>query len=245
LPHLLFFPFSLTNLLGLLFFEPVFFSIKSVFGLAQPFETIFLLPEGLRELVTPVLWAVFLVFFGIDLCCLVKDVLDFLFKLVTGAVRVESGVALDASAVQGDFSEVSKPGFSAETQDLFEEMFELLAMVFAKVADRPEVWVLIGGKVPEGDITFEQPIEFAGASDADRIAEDEDFQHQDRVEGRPAAAVLPGFWVEGFQLPFGVKVIDGIRNESLQTVFLDPVRDVLREEMLLVLVVFNKIMRHG
>jgi hypothetical protein len=244
-PHLLFLSFSFTDLLSLLLFELLFLSVKSLFGLSQPFETIFVLPEVLRELVTAVLWAVLVVFFGVNLGCLVEDVLDFLFKCVASAVRAESGVALDAAAVQGDFSEVSKPGFSTEAENFLEEVFELLSMVFAKVANRAEVWLLIGGKIPKSDVAFKQSIQFTGASNADRIAEDEDFQHKDRVEGRPPAAVLPRFWVEGIESAFGVKVIDGIGDESLQTVFLNPVGDVLREEMLLVLIVFNKIMRHG
>jgi hypothetical protein len=64
------------------------------------------------------------------------------------------------------------------------------------------------------------------------------------VEGRPPAAVLPRFWIEGFEPAFGVEVVNSVRDESFQAVFLDPVRDVLREEVLLVLIIFNKIMAH-
>ena len=73
------------------------------------------------------------------------------------------------------------------------------------------------------------------------LDEDEDFQHQDGVEGRPPAAVLPRLWVDGIKSAFGVKIIDGIGDESLQTVFLNPVGDVLREEVLLVLIVSIKL----
>jgi hypothetical protein len=103
---------------------------------------------------------------------------------------------------------------------------------------------LSGGRVAEGDISFKQTIEFAGASDADRIAEDEDFQHQDGMEGRPPAAVLPEFGIEGFESAFGVKIIDRVGDEPFQAIFLNPVGDVLREEVLLILVIFNKIMAH-
>lgn len=57
----------------------------------------FTLPEFLRKLITPVLWAVFVVLFGIDSCCFVEDVLDFLFDLFPFTIARDGGVALDAS----------------------------------------------------------------------------------------------------------------------------------------------------
>jgi len=62
------------------------------------------------------------------------------------------------------------------------------------------------------------------------------------MERRPPAAVLPWCWIEWIEAALGVEVVDGIRDESFQAVFLNPVGDVLREEVLLVLVIFNKIM---
>jgi hypothetical protein len=62
--------------------------------------------------------------------------------------------------------------------------------------------------------------------------------------GRPPAAVLPGFWVERIEPPFAVKVINGVGDVLLETVLCNPVREILWEKMLLVLIIFNKIMRH-
>ena len=64
------------------------------------------------------------------------------------------------------------------------------------------------------------------------------------MEGRPPAAVLPGFWIERFESTFGVKIIDRVRDEPFEAIFLNSVGDVLREEVLLILVIFNKIMAH-
>jgi hypothetical protein len=243
-PHLCFLLFSFTNFLGLLPLELLFFIIELLFGLLQPFKTVFVFPEILRELVTAVFRTVLVVLFSVNFVCFVKDLFDLVLKLFARSICSQCGVALDASAVQGDFSKVSKAGFSTEAQDFLEQVLEVLTVVFSEVADRAEVRLLIGSKVAEGDVSFKQSIEFAGAADTNSIAEDEDFQHQDGMEGRPPAAVLPGFWIEGIKSAFGVEVVNGVRDESFQAVFLDPVRDVLREEVLLVLVIFNKIMTH-
>jgi len=97
---------------------------------------------------------------------------------------IEGSVALDATAVQGDFTHLSHPSFPTETKDLNEEVFELFAVVLAEEADRAEVGVLIRGKVAKGDVTLEEPVEFPGAADADAVAEDEDFEHHHGMEGR-------------------------------------------------------------
>jgi len=228
----------------LLFLELLFFSVELRFGLSQPFETVFVLPELLRELVTTVFWPVLVVLFSVDLICFVEDRFNLVLKLFARSICSQCGVALDASAVQGNFSKISKAGFSTETQDSFEEVFEVLTMVFAEVANRAEVWLLIGSKVAESDVSFEQTVEFAGTTNADSVAEDEDFQHQDGVEGRPRAAVLPRFWIEWVETAFGVEVIDGVRDESFEAVFFDPIGEILWEKVLLVLIIFNKIMAH-
>jgi len=81
-------------------------------------------------------------------------------------------------------------------------------MVFAKVADGPKVRLLIGSEVAKSDIALEETSKLARTPDSDRIAEDENLQQENRVVGRPPAAVLSGFWIEWFEPPFTVKIID-------------------------------------
>jgi len=63
--------------------------------------------------------------------------------------------------------------------------------------------------------------------------------------GRPPAAVLPGGWIERLEPSLGVEIVDRIRDEPFETIFFDPVRDRLRQEMLLFLIGNEKIIRHG
>jgi hypothetical protein len=158
---------------------------------------------------------------------------------------VESSVALDATAVQGDFAHLGHPCFPTETKNLNEEMLELLAVVLAEETDRAEVGLLIRGKIAKRDVTFEKPIEFAGAADTDTVAEDENFQHHHGMEGRPPAAVLPVLRIEGIKPALVVEMIDDIRDVAFGAVLFDPLRDVLRQEMLLILVVLDEVERHG
>ncbi|MFB6228337.1 MAG: hypothetical protein ABEH88_07185 [Halobacteriales archaeon] len=65
-----------------------------------------------------------------------------------------------------------------------------------------------------------------------------------RIIGRAAPAIISGLWVERLKPPFDVKVVNRVRDESLGTVFFDPLVEVLRKEVLLVLVIFNKIVLH-
>jgi hypothetical protein len=244
LSSLFFFLFPLANLFSLLFFELSFFFVKLLFGLSQALKAISLLPEFLRELVTPILWAVLFVFFSVNFRCLVKDFSDLLVEFLACAICIESSIALDAPAVQGDLSEVSEPSFSTQTEDLFEEVFEVISMVFAKLVDRTEVWLLISCKIAKRNISFKQSSEFSGASHTDRVSEDQDFQHHRRVEGRPPAAVLVRIWIEWFQSTFLIQEVDRIRDESFETVLFNPLRDVFWKQVLLILVVFNKVMSY-
>jgi len=113
---------------------------------------------------------------------------------------------------------------------------------FAEVANSAEVWVLIGGKIPEGDIAFKQAIDLSGAADADTVGKDEDFQQQDGMIGRASPAIIPRLWIEWLKAPFAVEVVDGVINVPFETLFFDPVTEVFWKEMLLVLIIFNKIM---
>jgi hypothetical protein len=63
--------------------------------------------------------------------------------------------------------------------------------------------------------------------------------------GRPPTVVLPWFWVEWIEPPFAVKIINSVRDVLLETVLRNPVGEVLRKKMLLILIIFNKIMRYG
>jgi hypothetical protein len=122
---------------------------------------------------------------------------------------------------------------------------ELIAVVLTKEADRAEVRVLICGKIAKSDVTFKETVKFAGAPDADTVAKDEDFEHHYGMEGRPSAAVLPIVWIEGFESTLVVEMIDNVGNVAFEAIFFDPLRDVLRQEVLLILVVVNEVGCHG
>jgi hypothetical protein len=63
--------------------------------------------------------------------------------------------------------------------------------------------------------------------------------------GRPPAAVLPWVWIKRVEPTLIVEIIDRVRDEPFEAVLFDPVRDRYRKEVLLVLVVSEKIIRHG
>jgi len=157
---------------------------------------------------------------------------------------IEGSVALDATAVQGDFPHFSHPSFSTQAKDLDEEVLEIFAVVLAKEADCAEVRLLIRGKVAKSDITFEETVEFPRTTDTNTVAEDEDFQHHHGMEGRPPAAVLPIVRIEGFKSAFVVEMIDNVRNVAFEAILFNPLCDVLRQEVLLVLIVLDKIRSH-
>jgi len=157
---------------------------------------------------------------------------------------VEGSVALDATAVQGDFTHFSHPSFPTEAKNLNEEVPELLAVVLAKEADRAEVRMLIRRKVAKGDVAFEESVEFAGTTDTDTVAVDEDLEHHDGMEGRPATAVRPIFWIERIEAALVVEMINDIGDVGFEAILFDPIRDVLRQEVLLILIVSNKVRCH-
>src|SRR5699024_10899577 len=243
--HFFLFLFSLADLLGLFLFVLLFLGVESVLGFPQSVQSILLLPEFLRELVSTLFRTVFVSFGFVDLGGLVEDVVDFVGDLFTSAILVECGVALDAPAVQGDFTHLSHASFPTEAKNLNEEVFELLAMVLAEEADRAEVRVLIRGEVAKSDVTFEETVEFAGTTDPDTVPEDEDLEHHDGMEGRPATAVRPICRIEGIKPALVVEMIDNVGNVAFEAILFDPLRDVLRQEVLLILVVSDEVGRHG
>nr|WP_232833844.1 hypothetical protein [Saliphagus sp. LR7] len=106
-------------------------------------------------------------------------------------------------------------------------MLELLAVVLPKEADRTEVGLLIRSEVAKGDIAFEEAVEFPGATDADAVAEDENFEHHHGMEGRPPAAVLPIVRIEWVEPALVVEMIDNVGNVAFEAILFDPLRDVL------------------
>src|SRR5699024_9256412 len=65
------------------------------------------------------------------------------------------------------------------------------------------------------------------------------------MEGRPATAVRPIFRIEGIEPTLVVEMIDNVGNVAFEAILFDPLRDVLRQEVLLILVVSNEVGRHG
>jgi len=99
-------------------------------------------------------------------------------------VLVEASVAIDATAVQDDFTHLSHPNFSTQAKNLHEGVLELPAVVFSEEIDRAEVRALIRGEIAKGDVPFEKPVEFLGAPDTDAVALDKDLEHHHGTEGR-------------------------------------------------------------
>jgi hypothetical protein len=128
----------LADFLGLLRFELLFLSVKSSLCFPQSVQPVFLLPEFLRELVSALFRTVFVIFGFVDFGGLVEDVLDFVSDLLMSAILIKCSVALDATAVQGDFAHLSHSSFPTETKNLDKKVLELLAVVLAKEADRTE-----------------------------------------------------------------------------------------------------------
>jgi hypothetical protein len=65
------------------------------------------------------------------------------------------------------------------------------------------------------------------------------------MEGRPATAVRPIFWIERFKSALVVEMIDNVGDVAFEAILFDPLRDVLRQEVLLILVVSDEVGRHG
>jgi hypothetical protein len=59
-----------------------------------------------------------------------------------------------------------------------------------------------------------------------------------------STAVLPIVRIERIEPTLVVKMIDNVGNVAFETLLFDPLRDVLRQEMLLLLVVLNEVRRH-
>src|SRR5699024_9499537 len=97
--HFFLLAFSLANFLGLFLLALLFFGVESVLGFPQSIQSVFLLSEFLRELVSTLVRAVFLVFDRVNLGGLVEDVVDFVGDLLTSPILIEGSVALDATAV--------------------------------------------------------------------------------------------------------------------------------------------------
>ncbi|EMA56446.1 hypothetical protein C451_02330, partial [Halococcus thailandensis JCM 13552] len=78
--------------------ELLFLSVESVLGFPQSVQSVLLLPEFLREFVSPLLRTVFVIFGFVDFGGLVEDVVDFVGDLLTSPILIEGSVALDAPA---------------------------------------------------------------------------------------------------------------------------------------------------
>lgn len=124
-------------------------------------------------------------------------------------------------------------------------MLKVLAVILAKVADGAEVWLLIRSEIPEGDVSFEKSVDFPGAADTLSVGEDEDFEQHDRMKLRSAPVFVSFLGIERLQAVVLVKVVDGIRNETFETVGFDPLGEILRKEVLLVLIVSDEVGCHG
>ncbi|MGN8213120.1 hypothetical protein [Halococcus salifodinae] len=65
------------------------------------------------------------------------------------------------------------------------------------------------------------------------------------MEGRPPTAVLPIVWIEWFEPILVVEMIDNVGDVAFEAIFFDPLCDVLRQEVLLLLIVSDEVGGHG
>lgn len=151
---------------------------------------------------------------------------------------------MDPMAVEGHLTEVDHPGFFTEFEHLREEGRERLAIVRPKVADRPEVRLLIVSEKQEGDGPFAQSIDSPGTPNAVTVGEHEDFEKHHRMEAVAAPAIHPQLRVERVEPSLLIKDVNGVRDELFETVLFDPVSDVFRREHLLVLIIFKNMISH-
>jgi len=61
---------------------------------------------------------------------------------------------------------------------------------------------------------------------------------------RSTAILVSLRWVERFEPVLVVEVVDGVRDEAFETVLFDPLGEIFREEVLLVLIVVNEVGGH-
>jgi hypothetical protein len=136
------------------------------------------------------------------------------------------------------------PSVVTELDDVDEQLDERVAAVLAKVADVPEVGLPVGGEEAKGDVALEQPVELPGAPDADGISEHEDFQEHDRVIPGSPSKVVAFLRVERFESALLVEIVENVRDKPFEAVLFDPVVDRFRQEVLLVLIVSDEVIRH-
>ncbi len=125
-----------------------------------------------------------------------------------------------------------------------EKMLKVLAMVLAKVADGAEIRLLVRGEKTEGDITFEQAVDFPGATNTLSVGEDQDFEQHYGMKLRSASVFVGFLWVKWLQPVLLVEVVDSVRNKLFETIVFDPLREVLRQQVLLILIVSDEVGRH-
>jgi hypothetical protein len=65
------------------------------------------------------------------------------------------------------------------------------------------------------------------------------------MEGRPPADVLLIIRIEGVKAALVIEMIDEVGDVGFEAVPFDPVRNILRQKVLLILVVSGKVGRHG
>jgi hypothetical protein len=132
----------------------------------------------------------------------------------------------------------------AQPDDLDEQVAEVLAMVLAKVSGGAEIRLLIGGKAAEGIVAFEQVVDPPGTANALRVGVDENFEQHHWMILRPTAIFVGLRWIKRLEQVVIIEVVDGVRDEAFETVLFDPLGEVFREEMLLVLIVLDEVGSH-
>ena len=208
---------------------------------SQPFQPTLLVLEFLWEFVPTILRAVLLVLFFIDFGYFVEDCLSLFIDLLSRLILFERGIALDTSAIKRDFAHLCHPSLSTQTNNLDEKMLKVLAMGLAKIADGAEIRLLIGCKIAKSNITFQQTVDFPRTMKALCVGEGEDFEQHNRMKLRSISVFVSFLWVEWVQPILFIKVVNGVGDESFETVVFDPLREILRKEVLLILIVSDEI----
>jgi hypothetical protein len=92
---------------------------------------------------------------------------------------------------------------------------------------------------------LEEAVDVPGATNTLSVGKDEDFEQHDRMKLRSAPVLVGLLRVERFEAILVVEVVDSFGDELFKTVLSDRLREVLRKEVLLVLIVSNEVARHG
>jgi hypothetical protein len=150
------------------------------------------------------------------------------------------GVGVELRAVDRKQFDCRQAGVGAERQHRPEEFGERLLMAAAKARDRRVVGALVGGHDAHRDVLQAGALKCARGAPAGRVAVEQERDHQLRVVGCTAVAVLAVAGVEGLE----IELLDRRQDEPGEVVLRQPLAQARRHQQLLVAVAGQEVLRH-